>query len=386
MKKLGLIINPIAGMGGRVGLKGTDGLEILEKAKSLGAKPVAEERTKKALGKLKCLRDKIELITCARQMGEEAARQSGFWPKVLKIGEVPLTTASDTKKAAKDMLSLKVDLLLFAGGDGTARDIYKAVGNSLVVLGIPAGVKIHSAVFAYNPAAAGELAGLYLEERTSETVEAEVMDTDEEMFRQQILSARLYGYLRIPHKKRYLQRVKSASSTSEKYSQEAIAFEITENLSDEFYYIIGPGTTTRAIMDKLNLDNSLLGIDLIYKKKLTGRDLNEPQLLEKIKGKKAKLIITPIGGQGYLLGRGNQQLSPEIIRQMGKENIIIVATKQKINSLYGQPLLVDTGDEEIDRKLSGYYMIITGYRESIVYKVSYKKEEIENAEARQGSQ
>ena len=248
MKRLGLIVNPIAGMGGRVGLKGTDGLEILKKAKRLGAKPVAHERAKKALKELECLKDRIEIITCSNKMGEEVARQCGFSLRVMKTGKAPLTTASDTQKAAKEMLSLKVDLLFFAGGDGTARDIYDAIGDSLVVLGIPSGVKIHSAVYACNPAAAGELAALYFQGKATEVGEAEVMDTDEEKFRRQILSAKLYGYLRIPFRKRYLQRVKTGSSANEKYSQEAIAFEITENLSDEFRYIIGPGTTTSAIM------------------------------------------------------------------------------------------------------------------------------------------
>jgi len=375
LKKLGLIVNPIAGMGGRVGLKGTDGLAILKKAKVLGARPVAQERTKKALEKLKALKDKFELITCACKMGEEAACQAGFSPFVLDIGASPLTAALDTKRAAQKMKALKVDLLLFTGGDGTARDIYQAVGNSLVVLGIPAGVKIHSAVFAYNPQAAGELAAGYLQGMASETFEAEVMDIDEEMFRRQRLSARLYGYLKIPRCRSFLQRIKASSSASERYSQQAIAFAVSENLDDD----IGPGTTTKAIMDKLNLDNSLLGIDLIFRKKLVGKDLNENQLLAKIEGKKVKLIITPIGGQGYLLGRGNQQLSPEVIKKVGRENIIIVATKNKINSLYGQPLLVDSGDEKTDRELSGYYEIITGYRESIIYKVSYKREEVGNA-------
>jgi len=307
------------------------------------------------------LKDKFELITCACKMGEEAACQAGFSPFVLDIGASPLTAALDTKRAAQKMKALKVDLLLFTGGDGTARDIYQAVGNSLVVLGIPAGVKIHSAVFAYNPQAAGELAAGYLQGMASETFEAEVMDIDEEMFRRQRLSARLYGYLKIPRCRSFLQRIKASSSASERYSQQAIAFAVSENLDDDFFYIIGPGTTTKAIMDKLNLDNSLLGIDLIFRKK------------------KVKLIITPIGGQGYLLGRGNQQLSPEVIKKVGRENIIIVATKNKINSLYGQPLLVDSGDEKTDRELSGYYEIITGYRESIIYKVSYKREEVGNA-------
>ena len=370
MKKLGLIVNPIAGMGGRVGLKGTDGLDILQKAVKLGAKPQSQNRTIEALKKLMPLKNNLKLITYPDKMGEEAAAHCGFSPDIIGTIRGPTTTASDTRKAAKEMLDLKVDLLLFAGGDGTARDIYNAVGDSMTVLGIPAGVKIHSAVYACNPERAGELALLFLEGKAKNILEAEVMDIDEEDYRKGRLRAKLYGYLKIPYERRYLQRVKAGSPVSEQYSQEAIAHDITENMSDEFHYIVGPGTTTRTIMEKLNLKDTLLGIDLIHKKKLVGKDLNEADLLREIKGKKTKLIITPIGGQGYLFGRGNQQISPEVIKRVGKDNIIIVATKHKINSLYGRPLLVDTGDEVTDQLLNDYFRVITGYREAIIYKVT----------------
>jgi len=357
-------------MGGRVGLKGTDGLEILKKAKKLGAKPQSEERAVETLKRLEPLKDKIELITYPGEMGEKAAVRCGFSPRVIGTIKSFMTAAADTQQAARDMSELGVDLILFAGGDGTARDVYSAVGNAMVVLGIPAGVKIHSAVYACNPVISGDLAALFLEGKIKKIIEAEVMDIDEENFRRDIISARLYGYLRIPYKNRYLQRVKTGSSEDERYSQDAIAFEIIKNMSDEFYYIIGPGTTTRAIMEKLNLDYSLLGVDMVYRKRLVGKDLSESELLEKIKGKKAKLIVTPIGGQGYLFGRGNQQISPEVVECVGKENIIIIATKQKINSLFGHPLLVDMGDETADRLLNDYFRVITGYREYVVYKVT----------------
>lgn len=371
MKKLGLIINPIAGMGGRVGLKGTDGLDILKKARKLGAMPQSHQRTHEALRMLKSLKGKIEIITCAEKMGEESAIQCGFEPEVIDVGRTSVTTASDTHKASLLMRDSGVDLLLFAGGDGTARDVYSAVGDSLVVLGIPSGVKVHSAVFACNPLLAGELAALYLQGRGRRTREVEVMDIDEKDYRNGILSAELYGYLKIPYKKSYVQSLKAGSQPDESYSQEAIAFEVVESMSDEFYYIIGPGTTTRAVMEKLDLESTLLGIDLVYRRKLVGLDLNEAGLFEKVKGEKAKLVITPIGGQGYLLGRGNQQISPEIINSIGKENFIILATSQKINSLHGNPLLVDTGDRKTDLDLSDYYRIITGHRKSIVYKVTH---------------
>jgi predicted polyphosphate/ATP-dependent NAD kinase len=358
-------------MGGRVGLKGTDGAAILEKAMSLGGRSLAQERTVDALKTLEAFKGSIKIITCKKRMGEEAARECGFDPEVLKIGSDNNTTAEDTKRAAKEMRDLNVDLLLFTGGDGTARDILDAVGDSLVVLGIPAGVKVHSAVYASHPLSAGELTAAFLKGEAKVVNEAEVMDIDEEDYRKGILSARLYGYLRIPFQRRFLQRVKAGSPASERYSQQAIAAEIVENLSDDHCYIIGPGTTTRTILEKMGLDKSLLGVDLIYKKKLIGKDLNERDLLEAIEDKKAKLIITPIGGQGFLLGRGNQQVSPNVLDHVGKGNIVIAATEGKINALHGQPLLVDTGDKDLDLKLTGYYKVITGYRQSVIYKVTY---------------
>lgn len=369
-KRLGLIVNPIAGMGGRVGLKGTDGIETLKKAIELGAKPWAEDRAREALKQLTRLKGKIELITYPKQMGENVAVSCSFNPTV--IGELSgeMTTAEDTKRAAREMLDLGVDLLLFAGGDGTARDIYDAVDLNLVVLGIPAGVKIYSAVFAVNPARAGELAALYLEGKIKEVVEAEVLDIDEKKFRENQLSIKLYGYLKIPIERGYIPGGKSPTPVSEKYNQEEIAADIIDEMSDDYYYIIGPGTTTKTIMKMLNLDYSLLGVDIIYRRKLVDKDLNEKQILEIIKGKKAKIIVTPIGGQGYVFGRGNQQISPKVIREVGKNNIIIVATRRKLQSLQGKPLLVDTGDRKLDKQLSGYYKVITGYRERTIYKVS----------------
>lgn len=371
MKKLGLIVNPIAGMGGKVGLKGTDGPEILEKALQLGARPVSLQRTGEALKALVALKDSIKLFTCPRKMGEDAAIDCGFVPKIINGVSLSSTTAEDTQKAALAMQKLGMDILLFAGGDGTARDVFEAVGNSTVVLGIPTGVKVHSAVFARNPRAAGDLCALYLQGKAKKVTEAEVMDINEEDFRRGILSARLYGYLKIPFRSRYVQRLKSGSSPDDRYAQEAIAANVIENMSDLFHYILGPGTTTRAIMEKLGLEYSLLGIDIVFKKRLVGKDLNEEEILSLIRGKQNKIVLTPIGGQGYLLGRGNQQISPAVISHVGKDNIIIVATPNKIHSLAGRPLLVDSGDGQTDRILSGYFRVLTGYRDSIIYRVQH---------------
>ncbi len=370
VKKIGLIINPIAGMGGRVGLKGTDGEKILGKAVKLGAVPQSESRTKDALNVLLKPKFNLELVTYSGRMGERAARECGFIPEIIGVPSGQNTTSEDTKAAAETMLETKVDLLLFAGGDGTARDIYSAVGSELIVIGIPTGVKIHSAVFALNPLSAGELASLYVQNRIQNVREAEVMDIDEEEFRQGHLSAKLYGYLKIPWERKFLQRLKAGSAVSEQYVHESIAHEVVGNMEDDCNYIIGPGTTTRAVLEKMNLDNTLLGVDLVKNKKLVGNDLNELELLERIRGQKTKLILTPVGGQGYLLGRGNQQISPEVLKIVGKSNILIISSKHKLNALKGRPLQIDTGDKETDEMLCDYYRIITGYNEAVIFRVS----------------
>lgn len=358
-------------MGGRVGLKGTDGADILEKAKRLGAEPDSPKRAIEAMRRLLPLKDEIEIITYPDEMGEDVSQLCGFKPKVIGSIKKGETTGHDTQRASKDLKNLEIDLLLFAGGDGTARDIYNAIKGEIVALGIPTGVKMHSAVYACNPMRAGDLAALFLQQRIQDIREVEVMDIDEESFRDGIISAKLYGYLKIPFEKRYVQGMKSGTTPNEKYSQEAIAEEIIENMIDDYYYVVGPGTTTRPIMEKLNLDYTLLGVDLIHKRKLVGKDFNEKELLEYILGKKVKLIVTPIGGQGYLFGRGNQQMSPDVIKQAGKENLLVVATREKINSFYGKPFLVDTGDNGVNQLLSGYVEVITGYRESAIYKVTF---------------
>jgi len=231
-------------------------------------------------------------------------------------------------------------------------------------------VKIHSAVYATNPMSAGDLAKSYLEGKNSALREAEVMDIDEEAFRNGIVSAKLYGYLMIPFERRLVQNVKTPSSPGEGAAMAEIAAEVVGHMDDGWLYIIGPGTTTRSIADRLGLKKTLIGVDVVTKRKLVAADVNEARLLEIIEGRKAKIIVTPIGGQGFILGRGNQQISPKIVRKVGVENIIVVSTPGKVHSLRGQPLRVDTGDREVDGMLSGYIRVVTGYNEQIIYKVS----------------
>lgn len=371
-QKLGLIVNPIAGMGGRVGLKGTDGHATVEKAKALGAEPESPRRTVIALRRLNRIKDNIELITYPYEMGEDEAKECDFLPTVIGSVKRGNTTSLDTRTAARELLALQVDLLLFAGGDGTARDIYDSIGNNIPVLGIPSGVKIHSGVYATSPQNAGDLAAMYLEKGSLDVRlhEAEVMDVDEQAFRENRVSAKLYGYLKVPYERRLVQSPKAGSVHGEEVVMDAICSDVVKNMQDNYVYIIGPGTTTRGIMEKLGLQKTLLGIDAVYTRNLVGSDLNEAQILGLIEGKKAKIIVTAIGGQGYIFGRGNQQISAKVIKKVGIENIIVVATSNKILSLQGNPLLVDTGDDEVNKMLSGYTQVITGFNERAVVRVA----------------
>jgi predicted polyphosphate/ATP-dependent NAD kinase len=368
-KRLGLIVNPVAGLGGRVGLKGSDGADKQRRALEMGAVAESPRRAQLALEMLSPLKDQLEVFTYPGEMGKDVLSRCGLGAAVVGTITPGKTTGEDTIRAAEEMRDLGVDLLLFAGGDGTARDVCEAVGLTLPTLGIPAGVKIHSASFASSPMAAGELAAAYLRGAVPGLREAEVMDIDEDAFRRDVLSARLYGYLRIPFRRALVQGAKSASGPGEEASQRAIAMAIMELMEDDCVYILGPGTTTRAIAWQLGLEKTLLGVDVIKDKVMVARDVGEAELLELVERGRAKIIVTPIGGQGHIFGRGNQQISPRVISKVGTDRIIAVSTPHKIGSLQGRPLLVDTGDAELDRALSGYLRVVTGYGQEVVYRV-----------------
>ncbi len=370
-KSIGVIINPIAGLGGRVGLKGSDGPEIVEKALAMGAEPESSIRTGYALAQLKAIKEEVDFYTYGGDMGEHQLEELGFEAKVVGWPEGERTTAEDTMKAAKAMKEAEVDLILFAGGDGTARNIYEAIGDSVPVVGIPAGVKIHSAVYATNARNAGLAAKDYLEGNAEGFKLSEVMDIDEEIFRQGRLSAKLYGYLQIPEAGNRMQNTKS-SAPSEHEELMGVVDHIVSRMEEDTLYIIGPGSTTRAIMEAMDLEGSLLGVDLVKNGELVDSDVSEKAIWDQIQrsGGNVKIIVTIIGGQGNLFGRGNQQISPRVIRYVGKKNIIVAATGSKLLSLQGEALLVDTGDEALDEELSGYIEVVKGYAFTASYPVT----------------
>lgn len=356
-RKIGFLINPIAGMGGSVGLKGTDGLA--EAARARGAKPLANERAMTCLRLMAIEEHNLLFLTASGDMGEHALKDCGLSYAVV-YNPSEESTADDTRSACKAFLEKGIDLLLFCGGDGTARDVAFAA-NQVPLLGIPAGVKMHSGVFAISPEAAAELALGYIkgELRTRAT---EIVDVDEELYRAGELQTKLYAQALTPYKPVLVQeRKRIYSSANEDEFKDQIALFATEFMKDGSAYIIGAGTTTSRINELLGIDKTLLGVDVVQDGRMIIKDASERDLLDLLsREKKVKVILSPIGAQGFILGRGSQQISAEVLQKAGVENLIIVSTPHKLAEL--QNLLVDTGDRELDRILSGRRQVVTGYR------------------------
>lgn len=363
---VGLIVNPIAGMGGSVGLKGTDG-DIYKTALELGAQPVTPRRTKDCLSRI-ASKDDITLFVAPGKMGEEYVEVLDIPFAVIgTVGEE--TSGEDTKRIATEMVSRSIELLIFVGGDGTARDIYDAIDSDVPVVAVPSGVKVFSSVFAVSARAAAEMVDAFVE--GTDVTEEEVLDIDEEAFREDRLASRLYGYLLVPNVHGFLQPGKAASnvSVSSVESKKEIAAYVVEEMDQETLYLLGPGTTLSAIADEMGVSKTLLGVDAVLGGELVGADLNEKgilSLLERYVNR--RIIVTPIGGNGFIFGRGSKQFTPEVIRQVGRDGIVVVGTRDKLNRL--DCLRVDTGDLELDDLLCGYAEVTVGYKQGMMVKVS----------------
>ena len=367
---LGLIVNPIAGMGGSVGLKGTDTAAILSEARARGAEPQAAGRARVVLDALAAARPALELLAAPGAMGERIARDAGLCPAVVGAPAEGETGPADTRAAAAAMAAAGARLIVFAGGDGTARDMAAALGDRVPVIGVPAGVKMHSAVYATSPRAAADLALRVL----SQDIEArprEVMDIDEEAFRAGAVSARLYGYLPVPHAPDLTQSVKAGGVSGDRAALAGIAAEITGRMEAGRLYILGPGTTTRAVTQALGLPKTLLGVDLVRDGALLAADASESDILRALSGSRpGAIVVTPIGGQGHFLGRGNQQIGARVVKAVGLDRLLVAATPEKLASLGNGTLHVDTGDADLDRALAGWRRVITGFGNEAVCRVA----------------
>jgi predicted polyphosphate/ATP-dependent NAD kinase len=371
---IGFLVNPIAGMGGRVGLKGTD--DVVKKAIELGAVPVAPQKAEEMIREFFSFSPNdcdIHWLTCDGDMGSGILRSVAVKnQEIIYTPNEKTTSAEDTKQACKKFLAHSVDLLLFCGGDGTARDIFEIVEKKIPLLGVPCGVKMHSGVFGVSTSATAKMLHEFINNRLT-LGDAEIMDLDEDLYRKGEWKVRLFGIAKGIVEPTYIQVGKASY---ESISDDQIKDELTEHVKDEMekyrdsLFLFGPGGTIDYIAKKLNIDHTLLGIDAVYQNQLIGKDVNEAQILTLLrKYPKAKILLSPIGAQGFILGRGNLQFSPSVIQKIGIDNIVVLATPSKL--LHTPVLRVDTGDRKLDRLFSDqeYLMVVIGYRLSRVVKI-----------------
>lgn len=362
---IGLIINPLAGLGGPAGFKGSDGMA--EQALALGVEAKSALRTQTALEVLLPLRERLEFVTFPGAMGADLLSEMGFAHRVVgELGAGP-SSAADTRQAVELLQDAGVALILFAGGDGTARDICAAAREGQPVLGIPAGVKIQSGVYAISPRAAGELTARLIEGGLVRLSSGEVRDIDESALREGRVTARWYGELTVPQEGGYVQQVKQGGVESEELVLNDLADWLQDSWETDVRYVFGPGSTLHGLAQNLGLQTTLLGVDVIENGQLLASDVSEAQLFELVAGHPARLLVTAIGGQGHIIGRGNQQISPRVLRAIGLDNLRVVATKRKLGTLEGRPLLVDSGDTALDDAFPDAVRVWAGYKEELLY-------------------
>ena len=370
--RLGLIVNPIAGMGGSVGLKGTDG-DLAAQARSLGAEPVSGDRATVALSQLCASGMDIEVLTCSGAMGADAARSVGLDPSIVHVAGGNDTTAEDSRAGATRIVERNPDLLLFAGGDGTARDLLPVVGSSTPLLGVPSGVKMHSAVFAATARAAGEVARKFLAAPDREVLlrNAEIMDRERDPAPGAPLSPRLYGMVRTPSLSFLVPGAKSASRVTDQAALGGAVRRVARLLGDGSLSLLGPGSTMQLIKRECGFEGTPLGVDAVRGGRCVALDVNELEILELLRNRSARIVVGVVGGQGFLFGRGNQQLSARVIAEVGTDAIVVVASMEKLAALPGQCLLVDTGNDGLDEALSGYVNVFVSEVRTVLMPVRH---------------
>ncbi len=365
LPRIAFVVNPIAGMGGRVALKGTDGAALAQ-AIERGAAPRAPGRAAEFLRPVAKVAPKAQWLTAGGPMGAVALAAAGVRREEVFQPQEAVTGAADTQRACREFLARGAALIVFVGGDGTARDIFEVVGTEVPILGVPSGVKMHSGVFALTPAAAAEIVRDFLEGR-AQVVDGEVVDQDEEAMRQGRIEVELRGVAKTLDAGGLLQASKEEyGGEVEEVSKRGIADHILERMDNDTLYLLGPGSTTGAIMEAMGLPHTLLGVDLVQGRRLLKADATEAEIKAALAkhGGPVEIIASVIGHQGFVFGRGNLQFTPEIIRAVSKKRITIVAAERKVEAL--QELLVDTGDGALDAELAGHWRVLCGYRWNVL--------------------
>jgi len=366
--KFGLLVNPVAGIGGSVALKGSDGAEIQARARQHGGSPRGAARTRRALGALGSAAQAVRWVTWGGEMGEDLLVEAGLSCQLLGAPGDP-SGPVDTRLAASAMLAEGVDLIVFSGGDGTARDLQQAVGCRIPVLGIPAGVKMHSGVFTATPERAGTLLARLIDGGLVSSVARQVRDLDEVALRAGEIRPRFFGELRVPETGGYLQHTKEGGRENESLAITEISADVVERIASiDEAVVLGPGSTVAEIKRSLGFEGTVLGFDVWRQDAVIALDVDARWLLDRLD--RAVVVLSFTRAQGALLGRGNQQLSPAFLRRIGREALWVIGTRTKLSTLEGRPLLIDTDDPDLDQMWSGLVEITAGYEDRLFYRVS----------------
>ncbi len=365
VRKIAVLINPIAGIGGSLGLKGSDEMPTEHYPQSWQDSR-SNQRFARVLACLpSALVEAVEWLAGAGMGGQDCLQSFDLQCQALNNSE---SGGAQTRGWVEQALAAEVDLILFVGGDGTARDVCASAG-SCPVLGVPAGVKMHSGVFAVSPDAAAPILEDFIQGRWLDIEQAEVRDIDEQAFRDGRVKSRLFGELWVPRKGQFLQRTKVSGREVEELVLADIAAEVVGRCYDADWLLLGPGTTVRAVAEELGVDNTLLGFDWVEQGKTVAADLDAAAIVKRLESASGEglAVVTAIGGQGHVIGRGNQQLSPQALRLLTRDRLMVVATKTKLSELDGAPLIMDSNDPELDRAWEGPLRVITGYRDEVLY-------------------
>lgn len=367
--KIGLIVNPVAGLGGAVGLKGTDGPDTVAEALRRGAVARSGERTRRAMKRLADRVPGTAVVTVPGALGADWVSGLDLTVDVRATGTAS-GTARDTREAVAAMADC--DLVVFAGGDGTARDVAALLRDGASLLGIPCGVKMHSGVFAVSPDAAGALlADIAADpDRVAWDTAAEVMDIDEEALRAGRLAPRLYGHARTPLARGRIQASKGGPRKDWAAELRGAASEIARAMEPSTLYIVGPGTSAGAVVQALGLTPTVLGTDAVRDGALAVQDARASELEQLAGDGPVRIVLGVTGQQGFLLGRGNQQIGPALIRRCGREGLIVLATENKLAALAQPKLWVDTGDPDLDHELCGFLRVRTGRGREMMMRIA----------------
>ncbi len=361
--RIGFLVNPVAGAGGRAALKGSDDagqIQSLVQSMTWGEGVNAFARGVQFVHRLD--RSRAVVVTPPGPMGEDVVKAgTRAGGPVFEIVRLPgwnktfgTTNREDTVRFVERLVDARIDLLVFVGGDGTAVDVAQALIGRVPMLGVPAGVKMFSPVFAQTP----ELAALLLQPLGPKfaTHEVDVLDLDERSYRDGAWVVAHQTVARVPEGEG-LQAGKGGATPTEGEGLEDLASWFWDAARPGVAYVLGSGSTVGAIKTALG-GGTPLGVDVWKDGEWLARDASEEELLA-VLGEEgpATIVVSPTGTQGAILGRGTAQISPPVIERVGVADVVVVATPSKLLGL--RELFVDTGDPDLDRSFPDYVKVRT---------------------------